>query len=293
MAIRTPILITGGRGMLAHAVGRELAGRGYAAHAYDADTCDITDPAAVMALFERYRPGVLINCAAHTRVDQCELEPQRADAVNGHAVGHLAEAARRFDTKLVHISTDFVFDGAKRTPYRPDDVPNPVNAYGRSKLLGERLLQEVNPPNWLIVRTAWLFGPNGYCFPQKILTATRAGRPLRVVADQTGAPTFTCDLAAILIDLVEREASGIWHATNAGPTTWFDFSLAILDTFGIAVDVTPISAAELKAERPLSAIRPTYSVLDTSATERTIGRPVRHWASVLEAYRAAVEAAGQ
>lgn len=285
------ILVTGSRGMLAHAVLSELMARGHAFHACDIDTVNITCQDAVDQLFAELRPTLLINCAAYTNVDKCELEPETADAVNGHAVAKLAEAAKRHGTKVVHISTDFVFDGAKATPYQPNDTPGPLSAYGRSKLLGEQRLQQVDPPGWLIVRTAWLYGPAGNCFPQTILNAARAGKPLKVVADQTGTPTFTHDLAAILLDLVARDASGIYHGTNTGQTTWHDFTRAILDTFAVPADLSKTTAAEWKQLRPQSAVRPAYSVLDVSATEQVIGRPIPAWRDGLVRYRDAVEPA--
>jgi dTDP-4-dehydrorhamnose reductase len=283
-------IIVGGGGMLAHAVGHEITTRGGRALALDSQTCDITDPSAVERLFEQQRPSLLINCAAYTNVDRCELEPQRAEAVNGHGVGHLASAAKRYGTKLVHISTDFVFDGTATTPYRPDHPTNPLSAYGRSKLLGERLLKDIDPPGWLVVRTAWLYGPHGNCFPQTMLNAARAGKLLRVVSDQTGTPTFTYDLARILLDLVDRDATGIYHGANIGQTNWYEFTRTILTTFGVPADVTPISSAEWKAARPQSAVRPAYSVLDTTATARTIGRSIADWHDAFSRYVTLVNA---
>lgn len=279
------IIITGGRGMLARAVQGELERRGRAFVACDRGTCDVTDRAVVDGLFERHKPTLLINCAAYTRVDRCEREPELADAVNGRAVAHLAEAARRHRTRLVHISTDFVFDGAQRTPYRPADPPRPLSTYGRSKLLGEQLLRGIDPPHWLIVRTAWLYGPGGHCFPRSILSAARAGEPLKIVADQTGTPTCTLDLAETVVDLVERSAAGIFHATNAGQATRHEFAKAVLDAFAVRAELSAITAAEWKAMHPRSAVRPPYSVLDRTDTERLIGRPIRHWRDALAAYQ--------
>jgi dTDP-4-dehydrorhamnose reductase len=216
-------------------------------------------------------------------VDQCEDEPDRADAINGHAVGVLAQISREFGTRLVHISTDAVFSGTRDTPYSPDDPPGPISAYGRSKLLGEQLLRQVNPPGWLIVRTAWLFG-DGHCFSRIIADRAKAGQPLRVVNDQVGSPTYADDLAAAMIDLVKRNAQGVWHVTNGGRASWFDVARATLDELSMDVALEPISTAEYRAIRPRQAPRLAYSVLDCSAFTRTVGRSIRDWRAALREY---------
>lgn len=280
------ILITGARGMLAHAVKRKLTQRGHGFFACDAQMLDITQPDAVNRIFAERQPTLLINCAACTNVDRCEIEPEVANAVNGYAVDNLAQAAARHGTKMVHISTDFVFDGMKQRPYQPGDTTNPLNAYGRSKLLGEQRLREIDPPGWLIVRTAWLYGPQGNCFPQTILNAARAGKPLSVVSDQVGTPTYTYDLAGMILDLIERDAAGIHHATNSGQTTWHDFAQAILATFDVSAELFRITAAEWKQQHPQSAQRPAYSVLDVQATQRLLSRTIPDWQNALQRYRA-------
>jgi len=283
------IVVTGGGGMLAKALLRSIALRGLSAVALDRLSCDVTSEADVRRLFRERRPTLVINCAAHTKVDQCEKEPQLAEAINGYAVGLLAETAGRHNTALVHYSTDFVFDGTSARPYRPEDPTNPLSAYGRSKLLGERKLQENAPPRWLVLRTAWLYGPGGPCFPQTILNAARAGKPLKVVGDQTGCPTFTHDLAEATLDLLERNAkSGVWHLTNAGSTSWFGFTDAILQEFGLAstTKLSATTAAEWKQLRPDSATRPAYSVLSPRAWEAAGLPAMPEWRDALrEAFR--------
>ena len=286
MALYDRILVTGGRGMLAHAFGRVLAARGLNAKFLSRAECDVTDPDAVRAVFEDLRPTLLINCAAYTKVDQAEKEPDLANAVNGVGPGVLAAACVRLRTPLVHFSTDYVFDGTLRRPLLPDDPVRPRSAYGKSKLEGEQAIQGEPPGAWLIVRTAWLYGPNGPNFVQTMLNAARAGKPLRVVDDQAGSPTYTQDLAAATLDLLDRGASGIWHVSNAGQTTWFDFARAIFDEWGIAPDLRPIASADWKAMKPVSATRPAYSVFDLAPLERLLGRPMRGWRDALRAYRA-------
>ncbi len=278
--------------MLAHALRETLAERRLQGVFLDRATCDITDESAVSRLFATYRPALLLNCAAHTKVDLCEEQKELADAVNGHAVGHLARESRKAGTFLVHVSTDFVFDGAGDRPYRPDDPTNPLSAYGRSKLLGERLLQEHAPDRWIIARTAWLYGRGGPCFPRTMVTAARAGKPLTVVADQTGSPTHTRDLAAAMLNLVNRDARGIWHLTNSGQTNWCDFTRAILEEFNVRAEVTPTTSAEWFKLRPNTATRPAYSVLDNSPYTRLMGIPLKDWRDGLRDYRAAVDTAG-
>ena len=270
--------------MLAHELSKVLHSRGCAHTLIGREECDVSDPSQVARLFQRHRPTFLLNCAAHTAVDQCEDEPERANAINGEAVGHLAELAREHHTKLVHFSTDFVFDGHIDRPYRPDDIPNPLSAYGKSKLLGEEAMKQVAPPAWITIRTSWLFGRHGHCFPKAIIDRARSGHALKVVDDQKGCPTYAVDLAAATLDLIDRRASGIWHVTNTSPTTWFEFAKAIVSQFQIAAQVTPISTAQWVAMRPRQAVRPAYSVLDTGAFAALTGRQMRPWHDALRDY---------
>jgi len=286
------IVITGGRGMLAQAIGQSLAARGLAAMTADKAECDITREADVRRLFDRHRPTLLINCAAHTKVDLCEDEIEKADAINGHAVGVLARLSREYATFLVHYSTDFVFDGRSARPYRTGDPVNPLSAYGRSKLLGERMLQENAPAKWLIIRTAWLYGRGGPNFPRTIIERGRQGQPLKVVNDQIGAPTYTADLAEATLDLLDRDQTGLWHLTNSGSTSWYDFARAALEEFKISADLTPITTADWLTVRPKQATRPAYSVLDIEPFARAVGRPMRPWCEGLRDYAATVIQAG-
>lgn len=279
------IVITGAKGMLAHDLKRALDARGLKYVGADADTCDLTKPEQVRKFFADSQPTVCFNCAAYTNVDGAETNEPLANAVNGDAVGHLADAAKEYSTKLVHISTDFVFDGKGTRPYLPTDKPDPQSAYARSKLLGETKLQQINPPGWLLARTAWLYGVGGNSFPKTMLTVARAGKPLRVVSDQHGAPTFTVDLVEALLDLVDHDGTGIVHVTNAGQTTWFEFAKAIFEEFGLSPDLQPITSADWKAMKPLSATRPGYSVLDLNAFQQIAGRSMRPWRDALRAYR--------
>jgi dTDP-4-dehydrorhamnose reductase len=279
-------MVTGAGGMLAGAFRRAAVGaNGANLRPLDHRHCDITDPGSIERAIAGHRPAVIINCAAYTDVDGAERESAAADALNGHAVANLARAAKGHSIRLVHFSTDFVFDGAASRPYRPTDPTGPLGAYGKSKLLGEQLLAQINPPNWLIVRTSWLFGVGGKCFPATIVRAARAGKPLRVVSDQVGRPTITDDLAGATLALIGRGASGVYHLGNSGQTNWHDFAAAILTVFGLSADLRPISSAQWQAEHPQSARRPAYSVLDTSAAEALLPTPLPPWQHALATYR--------
>lgn len=279
------ILIPGGGGMLAKALVDALHARGHSSIALPRAALDITNEADIRRAFAEHRPTLVLNCAAHTKVDLCEDEPDKADAINGHAVGTLAKLARDHGTYLVHYSTDFVFDGSSDRPYRPSDPVNPLSAYGRSKLLGEIKLQENAPQNWLIARTAWLYGPGGPCFPKTMVDLAKAGKPLKVVEDQIGSPTFTYDLASATLDLLGHNATGIWHLTNSGLVSWHGFAAAILEEFGLKTDLTPTTSAEWQKLRPRSAHRPAYSVLDNRLAANLLGRPMRPWREGLRDYR--------
>lgn len=292
MNVFDSVVITGGGGMLARALIDALAARNCTPIALNRSAVDITQQADVRRMFAEHQPTLLINCAAHTKVDLCEDEREKADAINGHAVGLLAAAAREQGTFLVHYSTDFVFDGASTRPYRIDDPVGPISAYGRSKLLGEQKLQASAPNQWLVLRTSWLYGRGGASFPRTIVERGRQGAPLKVVNDQIGSPTYTPDLAEATLDLLERGKTGVWHVCNSGRTSWFDFARAALDEFSVPASVAPISTADWVAQRPKQAPRPLYSVMDVEPFARAVGRPMRPWREGLRDFRNAVERNG-
>lgn len=235
---------------------------------------DITDSRSVSACVAEARPDVIVNCAAYTKVDQAEAEESAACAVNGSAVEFLAQAANEAGALLVQISTDFVFDGSKRTPYEPDDATRPLSAYGRSKLLGE--IAAAHAKQHLIVRTSWLFGLHGWNFVEAIRKQVRLGNPLRVVNDQRGRPTYTPHLASAILDLVAAGARGIVHYADVDECTWFDFASAIAPD----VQITPVGSDEF----PRPAARPAYSVLSTESYERLTGVTPASWREGLREY---------
>lgn len=250
---------------------------------------DLEHPARVAAALEAVHPDVVVNCAADNRVDAAEDDARDAIAVNALAVAALARHCRERGALLVHVSTDYVFDGRAGRPYTEDDAPNPLGNYARTKLAGE-LLARALAPRHAIVRVAGLYAAGGSrgkggSFVDKVLARARAGEPLRIVADQVTGPTWARDVAAALVRLVPRLAAGtapfgVYHVTNAGACSWFEFARAALELAGAAADVTPITTAELGAPAP----RPAYSVL-ANARLAAIGEPpLRSWGDALAAY---------
>lgn len=273
--------------MLAFALQRRLAARypGAHVHAPPRAHCDITDLASLQACFDALRPTVVFNCAAHTKVDLCEFQRDLAFAVNAIGAARAARLAANQQADFVHISTDFVFRGDQPTPYRETDATGPLSVYGQSKLEGERRVAGEHPTA-LIARTSWLYGPGGPCFPATMLRVARSGKPLSVVNDQHGTPTFTLDLADALLDLLATPHRGVFHITNTGTTTWHGFAVATLRLFGLPAEVVPITSDEWQRRTPWSARRPAYSTLDTSKLTAALGRPMRPWPDALTDYRA-------
>ncbi len=272
------VLIAGGSGQLGRELGRS-APDGWQVSALGRNELDIRDRESVLQTVAACAPQVIVNAAAYTAVDRAESEPDAAYAVNGHGVAHLAEAAREQGARLIHISTDFVFDGRQSHPYGPRDRTNPVGVYGASKLEGERLAQAFCGPAALILRTSWLYGAHGHNFVKTMLRLMAERNHVRVVADQVGSPTWTGGLAQAIWRLAATEAGGIFHWSDAGVASWYDFAVAIqeealvLGLLSRAVPVTPITTEEY----PTPARRPSYSVLDKSGTWRLLGEAAPHW----------------
>lgn len=272
-------LVAGSAGQL----GRELVARLGDEVAWKGDRAelDVADGAAVAALVARVRPDVVFNATAFNRVDAAEGDPLAAFAVNAAAPHFLARAARDAGALLVHVSTDYVFDGTASRPYREDDLPRPLGAYGASKLAGEHLVAAAGGEH-LVVRTSGVLGRGGSdqkggSFVERIVAQARAGRPLRVVADQVFAPTCASDLAESLVALVRAGARGLVHVTNAGSCSWHELAVAALAAAGLEAPVERIRAADLS----LPARRPAYSVLDTSRALALGLPPPRHWKDAL------------
>ena len=273
------VLIIGSHGMLGTDLMRVL-GSACDAVGLDLPDLDITQLDQCLAKLDEVRPDVLVNAAAFTRVDACETREEEAYLVNGHGAGNLAQAAAAAGSLLVHYSTDYVFDGQKRDPYREEDAPNPQSAYGKSKLLGETLIRE-HCSNHVILRTSWLFGFNGANFIRTIVDAAKKGAALRVVNDQRGSPTYSRDLAVQTRIMIEAGCRGTYHATNGGSCTWYDLASNALKWAGLgSVPVTPVTTSEF----PRPAPRPANSVLENAHLKRE-GLPLmRPWKLAVKEY---------
>jgi dTDP-4-dehydrorhamnose reductase len=252
------VLVTGAGGQLGHDVVEAF--RGHEVAALARVDLDVTDRDSVMQAVTTLRPHAIVNCAAWTAVDACESDPDRAFASNALAVRHVAEAARRVGAHVCHISTDYVFDGAKPEPYNEWDSPAPRSVYGASKLAGERELDA----DATIIRTSWVCGEHGGNMVKTILRVAAERDQLAFVDDQRGHPTFTADLAGLVRKLVVDRRPGVFHATNQGAVSWFEFAQAVMTAAGLDPErVKPITTAELDPPRP--APRPANSVLDNAA----------------------------
>lgn len=272
------VLITGARGQ----AGQELcrtAPKQVELLCLDRNRLDICDGAAVLRTIQTERPALIINAAAYTAVDKAETERDQAFAVNATGASNLAAAAAAVGARFLHISTDFVFDGSKSSPYQPDDRPNPLSVYGASKLAGEQaaLAGGGNP---LIVRTGWLYASHGQNFVKTILRLLGEREELAVIADQLGTPTWTGSLAqALWAAAAKPELRGIYHWSDAGVASWYDFAVAIqeealqLGLLSRPIPITPITTTAY----PTPARRPAYSVLDKSATWRDFTITGQHW----------------
>ena len=252
------LLITGAAGMLGTDVQAAAREGGHEVAALSRGELDISDRAATLAAVARARPDAVINCAAYTKVDAAEADPDAAAAVNASGPGFLAEAAVAAGAWVVHVSTDYVFDGTKGSPYLESDPTGPRSIYGSTKLLGERAVAIEAPATHTIVRSSWLFGTAGPCFPATMLRLAADRDTLTVVDDQVGCPTFTGHLASALVDLATtRRLCGVVHAAAAGECSWYQFAVEIMRATNTQVEVRPCTTDEF----PLPARRPAYSVL--------------------------------
>lgn len=246
---------------------------------------DVTDIDGVRSVFGGVRPDLVINTAAYHRVDDCETTPAEAFRVNALGVKNLAEVCREMGARLVHFSTDYVFSGESKRPYQEDDAANPLSAYGISKLAGEHFLRYILPEDHVIVRSSGLYGlvgasGKGGNFIESVLRIAREGQPLRVVNDQVSCPTYTADLARVVLEVLARGGRGTYHLTNAGQCSWYDFAGALFDMLGLKPDLQPTTSAEYNA----AAKRPAYSVLANSRLkELDIVQP-RPWQEALGDY---------
>lgn len=270
------VLVTGAHGQVGAAI-VQAAPAGTDVTALGRDALDICDPAAMAATIAAAKPDVVINAAGYTAVDKAEAEADAALRTNGDAVADLARICGSAGAKLVHFSTDYIFDGGKGAPYAIGDPPAPLSVYGHSKLAGERAA--LTAPGALVIRTAWVYSERGGNFMKTMLDRFEQGDPVRVVSDQIGSPTSAHSLASAVWRLIFKEASGVQHVTDAGVCSWYDFAVAIseeaaaIGMTGTAPAIIPVGSRDY----PTSARRPSFSVLDKSPTWGLLGEPARHW----------------
>ena len=286
------VIVTGAGGQLGRAL-QATAPAHADIVALDRAALDIGDEAAVVALVDETEPDLIINAAAYTAVDRAEADQDAAYRINATGAGNLAAAAAVQRSRYIHVSTDFVFDGASGSPYRPDHPTAPIGIYGASKLAGEQAVLQADP-DALIIRTAWVYGSTGHNFVRTMLRLMTERDEVRVVADQIGTPTFADGLARALWALDAAGATGIHHWTDSGATSWYDFAVAIQEealAIGLlsrAVPVVPIATSDY----PTPARRPAYSVLDKSSAIALLGAPAPHWRAQLRDMLGVIKANG-
>ncbi|MGD0209741.1 MAG: dTDP-4-dehydrorhamnose reductase [Desulfomonilia bacterium] len=275
------VLVTGARGMLGRDVVKDLEIHGHEVWGTDITSndnrLDITRQDQIRYAITSFRPAWVINCSAYTNVDGAEKHEEEALTLNAKGPELLALACRKLKVKLLHISTDYVFDGTKGSPYIEEDLPNPINAYGVSKLAGENAIRH-QVDDYVIIRTQWLIGLYGRNFVSTIISAAQINESIRVVNDQWGSPTFAFDLAKAITQLMEIDARGIFHVCNRGKATWYDLASRTIEFLGLGTKVIPISTKEY----PLPAIRPAYSILSTKKFTTKTGKLMPIWQASLE-----------
>jgi dTDP-4-dehydrorhamnose reductase len=278
--VTVKILVTGAKGQLGFDVVNEAEKRGYEVVGVDIDELDITVESHVNAVLTRVNPDVVIHCAAWTAVDAAEDNVEKVRAVNAHGTENIAKICGQFDCKLIYISTDYVFDGQGKAPWKPDDKCKPLGVYGQTKYEGE-LVAEKYCEKLFIIRTSWVFGINGNNFVKTILNLAKTRDNLSIVNDQIGTPTYTYDLARLLVDMAESDKYGKYHATNEGNyISRFDFASEIFKQANVTIELKPVTSAEF----PTKAKRPLNSRLDKSKLVNNGFKPLSDWKDALRIY---------
>ncbi|MBL7825841.1 MAG: dTDP-4-dehydrorhamnose reductase [Saprospiraceae bacterium] len=283
------LLITGANGQLGRCF-QHLAAQFPAldVHFATSSELDITDKRSIKRFFQQYPVKWVINCAAYTAVDKAESEPDQAQKVNVLGVKYLAEACAEHGAKLVHFSTDYVYHNRHNLPFKEDEQVSPKGVYARTKLAGERAAMHVHPGGVMIIRTSWVYAREGHNFVNTMLRLGRERGQVRVVCDQIGSPTYAPDLAAAVFSIIDRTEKqeipkentvGIWHYSNEGVASWYDFACAIFEISGIACKVEPIETIDF----PTPAQRPPFSVLNKSKIKAAFGLAIPHWRESLAA----------
>jgi dTDP-4-dehydrorhamnose reductase len=277
------LLIIGCNGQLGRDMMRAGSNRNFDTRGVDFPAVDITNAQSIRDAVSHALPDVIINCAAHTAVDACEKDAEKAYAINCDGVRHLANAAKQVGARCVHISTDYVFDGTKKGPYVETDAPHPISVYGKSKLAGEQELIKTYD-RYFIVRIAWLYGTRGNNFLKTIRSlaekSAATGEPLKVVNDQIGTPTYTMHVCKQILSLINTDRFGLFHSTNEGQCSWYDFAKAIVSAYGLLARVVPCTTEEF----PRPAPRPANSVLENERLKKLGLNIMPQWEEGLEEY---------
>jgi len=271
------ILVTGSKGQLGNEIllqSQDFTDYEFLFH--DIDTLDLTDYTTLEKFLEVNSPDIIINCAAYTAVDKAEEEPEPAYLLNAEVPGKLALLANKYNSFLIHISTDYVFDGRNYRPYKENDLPNPLSVYAKSKFVGEQRVLQFN--DTIVIRTSWLYSQFGHNFVKTMLKLGKERDALSIVFDQTGTPTNARDLAAVIMNIIEFLSKdefirGIFHFSNEGLCSWYDFAREIIDFTGYSCNVLPVTSDKY----PLPASRPNYTVLDKSKIKKTLNISIPHW----------------
>ncbi|MCH5276079.1 MAG: dTDP-4-dehydrorhamnose reductase [Lachnospiraceae bacterium] len=279
------VLVTGVKGQLGYDVVNELEKRGMEAVGVDIEEMDITDVQSVARVMKEAAPDAVIHCAAYTAVDAAEEQEEICRRVNAEGTRNIAGICRELDIKMLYLSTDYVFDGQGTRPWEPEDTRKPLNVYGQTKYEGELAVQELLQ-KYFIVRIAWVFGVNGKNFVRTMLRLAETNKRITVVNDQYGSPTYTYDLARLLVDMIQTEEYGIYHATNEGICTWYEFACEIFKQAGADVEVVPVTAAEYQAK----AKRPENSRMSKEKLTQNGFDRLPPWQDALKRY---LEAIGQ
>lgn len=273
------ILITGAKGMLGFALVKKLSSNNKI-FPFDIDTMDITNYQECLNVVKINRPDIIIHCASYTDVDGCETNIEKAFAVNALGTKNIALVCQKLDIPMIYISTDYIFDGTKNEPYLESDTPSPVSVYGKSKYEGEKAVQDTIK-KFYIIRTSWLYGPSGKNFVNTIIKLAKEKNELRVVNDQSGSPTYTFDLADAISQLIQKPFYGVYHITNQGHCSWYEFTKIILEAANIKnKTVVPVTTDEF----PRPAPRPKYSVLENRLFKLNGFTLPRHYKDAVEEY---------
>ncbi|MEJ9151437.1 dTDP-4-dehydrorhamnose reductase [Bacillus smithii] len=273
------IVITGAKGQLGTDLVDLLSDKGHKVYGYGREELDITNFDQVHQVISNVKPDVVIHAAAYTKVDLAESEQDQAFLVNAYGTRNVAVASEAVGAKLVYVSTDYVFDGAANTPYNEFSPTNPMSVYGKSKLAGEQFVRDLHS-KFFIVRTSWVYGKNGNNFVKTMLKLAQERDELKVVDDQVGSPTYTVDLARCILDLIQTENYGIYHVSNSGHCSWYEFAKAIFEEAGIEVKVNPCTTKDF----PRPAPRPAYSVMEHMALRLNGFTEMPNWRDSLKRY---------